>query len=319
MSIFISHTSALECLRADIVPRGRSLSRAKPSPENIPTYSLVSALDFTAFGIEALPVHLAVSNASSRGYSQSVTCHIWQGPRSARSFGVVGEDLYASGAEACFLQLATMLPPIELAQVGCEFCGTYALDSHDPHGFRKRKPLTSIRALERYLSKAEGIHGIKSARQALRFVVEGSASPMETIVTLLLCLPNVYGGYGLEPPSLNHSIPMPDEVRAATGRKQCICDLFWPEARLAVEYESDQWHAGPEHIARDSKRRTALELAGVMVVTVTRAQIYDARALNETAHVLANRMEKRLRIQCSNWLSKRFELRARLLQPRTLS
>ncbi|MEG0323604.1 MAG: hypothetical protein RR619_06365, partial [Raoultibacter sp.] len=298
----------------DSIPRNRSLSRSKPSPESVPTRKHIDALDLAVLGISETPLHLAVGSTQSRGCSQLVRCHVWQGPSSAKSFALIADDLYASSAEACFLQLATALAPVELAQVGMEFCGSYALDAQDPNGFRPQLPLTSARALERYLQKAEGIRGVKQARQALRFIADNSASPMETIVTLLLCLPNIYGGYGLELPKLNQTIKMPDEVRATTGRKQCICDLFWPKAKLAVEYDSDQWHADTQQISSDSKRRTALELAGVTVVTITRGQVYDARAFDETARALAKRLGKRIRVQCDGWFAKRFALRTQLLQ-----
>lgn len=252
----------------------------------------------------------------ARGCSKLVACHVWHGPPHARSFYRLREGIYASTPEACFLQLAAVLPLPELVVVGLELCGTYALVPGSVRGFRDRqKPLTSVASLERYVARAEGLRGAKRARQALRFLADGSASPMESIVAALLCLPSSFGGYGLAFPRLNYEVAMPDEVRTATGRRRCVCDLYWPTWRLAVEYESDLHHTGGERITSDSKRRAALELAKVSVVTITRGQVYDARAFDEVTRALAKLMGKRLRISQTGWLMRRYDLRSQMLDP----
>lgn len=231
-----------------------------------------------------------------------------------KSFARVGEGIYASRTEACFLQMATRLSPVRLVLLGYELCGAYALDESHPNGFRAReKPLTNVASLRRFAQKAAGMKGSRQALEALRFVADGSASPMESVLAMLLCLSTARGGYGLPLPRLNHLVRMPDDVRKATGRARCFCDLCWPEAKLAVEYESDLFHSEAADIARDSKRRAALARAGYAVVTVTWAQVNDARELDGVARVLTRHLGKRLRITRSDWMTRRFELRNELL------
>lgn len=315
MSIFISHSSALELLRCHEADELGTLSRAKPTV-SVPTRKDVEALDAQTLGMSFPPIHLAVDSPEARGCSKLVACHVWHGPPQARSFSRVSEGIYVSTPEACFLQLAAVVPLPELVLVGLELCGTYALVPGSERGFRGRqKPLTSVASLERTVARAEGLRGAKRARQVLRFLADGSASPMESIVAALLCLPSAFGGYGLAFPHLNYEVAMPDKVRTATGRRRCVCDLYWPAWRLAVEYESDLHHTGGERIASDSKRRTALELANVSVVTITHGQVYDARAFDEAARALAKLMGKRLRISQTGWLMRRYDLRSLVLDP----
>lgn len=315
MKLFISHSSALEVLRGEAACPAEALSRAKPAGV-VPARKDVMALDFFALGVSFPPVHLAVGSPEARGCSKLVACHVWHGPLKARSFFRLREGVYASTPEACFLQLAASLPLPELVLVGLELCGKYALEPGSERGFRDRqKPLTTVASLERYVAGAEGLRGAKRARQALRFLADGSASPMESIVVALLCLPSAFGGYGLALPRLNYEVAMPDEVRAATGRRRCECDLFWPAFRLAIEYESDLYHTGSARITSDSKRRAALELANVSVVTVTSGQVFDARAFDEVARALVKRMGKRLRISQTGWLTRRYDLRSQVLDP----
>ncbi|WP_241963736.1 hypothetical protein [Gordonibacter sp. 28C] len=150
------------------------------------------------------------------------------------------------------------------------------------------------------------------AARALRFVANGSASPMETNLAMALCLPRMLGGYGFELPQLNARI----EVRAGgglMGRSYFECDLYWDGCKTAIEYDSAQFHSGTEAETRDSSRRSGLLVRDVLVITVTTDQFFDARKLDEVARALAKRMGKRLPANNASWMMKRHELRAGFL------
>lgn len=212
------------------------------------------------------------------------------------------------------MQMATVLPVVELILLGFELCGTYALDPDDPQGFRNReRALTTVAALNRFVAKMEGMHGCKRAKRALRFVIDGSASPMESVLAMLLWLPSSFGGYGLRRPRLNYEVTVASTASGSTRKINRRCDLYWPESKLAVEYESDLCHTGSEDILRDSVRRTELAKENVRVITVTKEQLFDARKLDEVAHALARRMGMRIRCSRSDWMMRRYELRMKLL------
>lgn len=276
-----------------------------------------------SLGIAGEPLHLVVADAASRGYAKGVRCHACAAAFPPGSFVRAADDVCVSSPSLLFLQMATILSLVELVELGFELCGSYAMDPSDERGFRSRAPLASARSLGKFVARAKGMHGAKKAARAVGFVADGAASPMESVTAMLLCLPSSMGGYGFELPVLNR----PVGVTAATGAegitasradsaKRCICDLYWPRARVAIEYDSDMFHVGAERAAHDSKRRASLSRAGVSVVSVTRSQVYDARAFDEVACAVARLMGRRLRIRRADWMAQRFELRSQLLRQR---
>jgi hypothetical protein len=160
-------------------------------------------------------------------------------------------------------------------------------------GFRKDLPLTSVADLKSYVTKAVGLHGRKNAIKAIRFIVDGSASPMETILTMLLTLPYRLGGYGFPKPLLNYPIDVSYKVKNAENKTTLYCDLYWPDKRVAVEYDSDMFHSGLDRHEKDIIRYNALISQGVKAVSVTKKQIFDITRMREISGVLAKLLGKR--------------------------
>lgn len=52
--------------------------------------------------------------------------------------------------------------------------------------------------------------------------------------------------------------------------------MFWPEANVAIEYDSDLEHTGSARIAEDAQRRNDLTALGITTITATREQVMDA-------------------------------------------
>jgi very-short-patch-repair endonuclease len=50
-------------------------------------------------------------------------------------------------------------------------------------------------------------------------------------------------------------------------------DLGWPERRVAVEYDGEEFHSTPEQRAYDERRRTALERCGWTVISVGSGEV----------------------------------------------
>ncbi|OUO90056.1 hypothetical protein B5F40_08535 [Gordonibacter sp. An230] len=190
------------------------------------------------------------------------------------------------------MALASQLSLAELIGVGCELCGFYAPSDED-EGFTVREPLTTPVRLGRAVRAARGMHGVKLARRALSYVMPRSRSPMETAQALLLCLPRSLGGQGFAHARLNERVPLAKAARSQLGRDHVECDLYWPRMRVAVEYDSDRYHTGPERIARDARRRNALAEGGVTVFTMTRDQLFDPAAFRRCARMIATCLKRR--------------------------
>lgn len=306
--LFLSHISALEGLRAlaegPLRPVG-GFAASEPSPAE--TRAAERLLPFSR-----RPVHILVPSAVRRTRCSGWVCHVV--PRNApppRFFRLCA-GVGTSSPEWCFAQLASTVSCARLAQIGCELCGSYRIVDGG-RGFIGARPLVSAAALERFVAGLEGVAGVKRARRALRFVADGSASPMETVVLLLVCLPPRMGGYGLPAPIMNGLVNVPASHRRVVSKSRYYCDLLWPEARLALEYESDERHTGSFRIFRDSSRRADLAHLGIETVTLTRLQVFNKREFEKVIALLERRLGVKRRPSGRDWATERIALRNELL------
>ena len=258
----------------------------------------------------SLPVQAIVGSSVARTRAPAIESHTWA-DLPEKSFVDAGEGFLISTPEFCFLQMAGRLSLARLIQLGFELCGTYALVEDGP-ARRREAPLTTVAKLAAFVDTATNARGRKKAQRAIRYVKDKSASPMETILAMLLCLPNNYGGYALPNPLLNHRVDVPPSHRKLADRAYCACDLCWPEAMLAVEYDSQLYHVDPQRQESDARRRSTLIALGFTVVTVSRAQVMDGRSLNRLAHQLAKIVGKRLRYRDPQFTHAHRELRDEL-------
>jgi len=201
-----------------------------------------------------------------------------------------------------------------LIELGYEMCGSYSLpvagDQKTPgRGFYNRLPLSNIKKLTEFIASMPGFKGRKKAARALRFILDGSASPMETKLSILLTLPYKLGGFGLPMPELNVRIKPRKTDRRTTGKEFYVCDLFWPDKDVAVEYDSNLFHTGSAHITDDSKKRNALKAMGIGVITVTTQQIYDNSEFEMAARTIAKDLDKRLVYKNPGFAAAHDELR----------
>jgi len=307
MRWIISHQSALEFWRkahADEALAGKRLRATNPSAKPLNVKDLKNENPWN----HDTPLHVLVGSDNARKNCRGLHCHISSGEFPDGSFIQMTQGLAVSSPELCFLQMAGELSFTDLVMLGYEFCGSYRLDSSD-QGFRGDLPLTSGARLNSYITKAAGLKGRTKASRALRFIADGSASPMETILTLLLILPYRFGGYGFPKPQLNYRIDMPADSEKTAGKPYYICDLYWPDGKVDVEYDSDAYHTGPERIANDAIRRNALISVNVTVVTVTRMQIIDTQSFRKLAELLSQRLGKRLKYPKKEFATRHASLR----------
>lgn len=260
------------------------------------------------------PLHVLASDANLRADPKRICRHLWRASLFRADLCNLFDDVVVCGPEVSFVQVATQASIPQLVQFGCELTGTYALQPWTTKGFSEREPLTTVEELRSLVDRIGRVHGLENARRALRYVVPRSASPMETVLVLALCLPVALGGYGLPAPLLNHRIDVAPWARDASGKLYYVCDLFWPDVLLIVEYDSDMFHTGADRIANDAIRRNALTFMGMTVITVTRRQLLNPVELDRVAHVIAKGLGKRLREQGEDGWRKRRDLMDQLLQ-----
>ena len=314
MKQFVSHQSALEYWRrCRKLPEGSDNRRRKHALPDKPSQIEPSIL----LGF-VLPAHIMTRKQGTQRVPDTTAQHVFRGETPAGCFMNAGNGLMVSSPEFCFLQMAGQLTLAKLLELGYELCGVYSMpnayDKNVPkRGFYNRQPLTSIKKLKAFLDSMPGVKGRKKAMRALRYLRDGSASPMETKLAILLTLPYMLGGFGFSLPEMNKRIDVPKALMGHFRKGYYVCDLFWPDERIAVEYDSDQQHTGSERIANDSIKKNALAMAGVRVVTVTKLQLYRSAELEKAARTIAGYMGRRLFSRKSDFPAMHLELREQML------
>lgn len=228
-----------------------------------------------SFGTTA---HLMVPSKSARRKLPNATCHVWECALCEGSLLQPFEEIVVASPELAFLQMARELSLIDLALYGFELCGLFA---RTPDKLMQRsQPLTTTKRIEAYLTafsllNPTGVAGIKKARQALAYMMDGSGSPAESALALFLTCPKRMGGCALPKPRLNEPVNLSPNASRLCGKRRLVCDLYWEAARLAVEYDGIEHHSGKEHIESDAERRNALLSMGIDQMTFTRRQLFD--------------------------------------------
>ena len=210
----------------------------------------IKAVSFSRLGLlphtQNSPLFLLAAKANDRRRVNNVRIRVLGSTLPAWSLMRVGKTVFVPTPELTFLLLAKHLSQRELIAVGMELCGHYRLQRAStlaPLRSRRtlynQRTLTSPNAIKRLLDRVKGIPGVRAARRALKYVEPNSASPMETALYMLLCLPRSLGGYGLPRPVLNARRPVTREAKSFTFWDNLVPDLYWPNAHLDLEYDSE--------------------------------------------------------------------------------
>ena len=170
----------------------------------------------------------------------------------------------------------------------------------------RSNPMFSVLAINAY--------GAKKALAGLRNAVEGAASRREIACAMRMFFPRAQGGRSIPKPKLNFGLSVDKRLASVHGWQNLSVDIAWPEARLAMEYDSDTYHLDPRRRARDNDKRAVLEQMGWRVVPFSTKQ-FDSLAMSDDAFqrigaVLGVR--NRAGESRYDWQSRRSELTLRL-------
>lgn len=328
MGFCLSHISALEYWRSLdafdsslLLAGGASSRTAVPHPSAGGVISCREIADEVLAGAGPLsePVHILVPSKDCRRTTDVLVFHVRANPVPRNSLYALSKGGFVASPELTFVQCAASESLFDLMRIGAELTGSYGIvvdrsQYEDAFcGFVKRERLSSVARMQAFLARVPGDRGLRKARRALRYIPENCASPMEAALALLLHLPRSLGGYGLPKPHMNYRIDMRRGDWKASGKPYYVCDLYWPDAGLCVEYDSTMFHTQRERIASDSKRRNALAFRGVSVVSVTAKQMFDRGELDKVAFLLAKMLGVRLSLSAPEFRSRQQALRTALL------
>ena len=297
--IFLSHQTASKYWsRRDLDETKKT--RAIPAPSDIQSAAALNDARRLVLGLdENETLHALVANERNKHHVENISFHHRDLAYPKWSFRQINRDTYVASPELCFLEAATYLPFEALVLYGMELCGTYARIGNEETRY-KREPLTSKQKITAYLDKSKGMDGVKLARKACQYVLNGSASPRESILAITMTLPRRLGGFGMPAPLLNHEIQVNLPSKVHFGKKQILHgDIVWREANLIVEYDGSQHGIEDNHVS-DKKRDHLMLEAGYDVVRFTDKSIRSGTELERLARTInrkagLNRRKENLR------------------------
>ena len=337
--LFISHSSALEFWRKHDLSRAGGIKRVRTSslkgatadPTELRRLAKQASPDAgRVYGAQAgeslqkavahldikeAPLHIMVSSREDRRKRPNLIAHYYPKPLADGSFCQIGHNVYVASPELTLVQMATMLSDVEVLELCLEFCSGYTINPDAERGFDDRPALTTRKRLLAYVEKMGGHRGVGQIKPILPYVIDDSASPMETAVLMLLCLPSRKGGYQLPLPKHNVEIPITGRARSHTGRKHLVCDLYWERFHLDVECDSTANHSSKQQLGIDSDRRIILDAMQYHYVGITRWQLEDSGRFLDAVQAIRRIMGFKLRKTAPHIEQKRERLRSFLVTP----
>lgn len=314
MKIVLSHTTAQEYWR------GVSANLlAQPNPSQAFSTGGTAPREEQQLTIDSLspyfcrpPIHLLVAKSLKANNTKAFTYHSRSTPLPVGSLAKIDKNTYVVSPELCLVQMASEIPFASLVALAYEFCGTYSILG-TAHTKYQCRPITTTAKIQAYLSRIENTPGVKALRTALPYVLDNSASPMESALTIMLILPYRYGGYGFPKPQLNYLIHPNSHNINFLHKNYYSCDLYWENEKVAIEYDSDLYHTDPDQVYKDARRRTDLTGIDIAVFTVTAHQMRHLSEFDHHIRPIAKKLGKRIRPP------KGFGVKQRLLYESLLS
>lgn len=125
--------------------------------------------------------------------------------------------------------------------------------------------LASLNELEGYLADSASFRGRKNGMWAIERCREGTDSPMETRLRLkIVCS-------GLPCPEVNYRLVHPKT------KEMWFFDLSYPEHRVALEYQGEQFHTTRDALHRDSRKIAAVQGLGWAIIPITWESLLSER------------------------------------------
>ncbi len=276
---------------------------------------VAAALNGPLAGLTA-PLHVGVSRACYRRPSKIKECKVCGASVPPSAFVRVGDGVYVAAPEYAFAQLASEISRVDAIRLGFGLCGTYVPSADPTVAARWQVPqLTTTALLSSFVDGLAGQALRGRLAKVLEQVVDNSASPAETNLAMLCCLPMADGGYGLPRPELNRAISVSTRHNGVTGQQTFMCDLLWPDARLGLEYDGEAYHTGIERISHDAARRNGLDYLDFTVLSATKKLVYDSGQLRKLMLQVARHLGVRIRFDNRgyDWGVRHLDLRMRLL------
>ena len=300
MKVFISHTSAYEFWKqTTLLPSG---DVAMPKEMPYVTNAAVEQIYNHGFNRQSR-ISITVSKPNVKSKNKNVKFHVNQKAPTRNKYIKLDENVAISSPETCFYELAGILTKTQLIYAAYTLCGNFAICKGE---LKERPCVTDVKRIKRYLLTIKDSKRRAKALSALRYVSDGSRSPMESFAAMAFCIPRKLGGYRIELPKMNYRIEAGS--KSMVMRKFFLCDLYWPRARVAVEYDSNDFHFSSEKLQLDAARRSGLALCKVQTLVLTSRQLFSLGFFDECARALGASLGKRIPANVHKFICSRHDL-----------
>jgi very-short-patch-repair endonuclease len=186
-----------------------------------------------------------------------LTCVRWR--RTIRPGLVVHESRRFDGRE---IRLVDGIPVTEPERVILDLAWRYpGVDFLETviHAARRKRLITYDSTKQHFDRHARrGLRGVRALRTALERWDPASRPTESDMETLLI---QAIRDHALPEPVVQH------DIHDATGHFIARADAAYPSTRIAIEYDSKQEHSDEFQIARDARRRNALQAIGYSVLS----------------------------------------------------
>ncbi len=189
---------------------------------------------------------------------------------------------------------------LRLMEFADECCGSYYQDANKPRvakahfdDINECTRFTDADSLRRAIELVHDIDGIKLARVAVRYAIDGSGSPMESYLNHAMTLPPRLGGLSMRKPLVNAPLQVDESVWAKLKHDCLRPDLQWPDQKMLVEYLGDEEHAGKPARTEDKNRIQDYMIAQYATFPLMFDDVRNKSALGKTAMMLAREFMRR--------------------------
>ena len=237
----------------------------------------------------ASPVHLYVSRAREVYASSRIVFHVLSSVLPDGAFLQLCDGIIVPSWPLYYVLRCSKLGSLsQRLKLGMELCGSYShlVVGDESTGCFYREvnktgdlvsdyrnpriaPALSVEELISFLSQSRYLRGVSPAREASKLLLNGSASPSETLLALMMSLPCNKGGYGFAHVELNPAVPVPPEMLHLTSTDLYHPDCFLPNIKVDLESQSYENHLGRKALIHDASRRNDIQTLGIEVKDVT--------------------------------------------------
>lgn len=280
--LYATDDTALELIRSGAMPRDYAPIALAPA-DMLDAASSASDIEQLIKRSDVLarltkPYRALVPKHAQRRTSKLIVCRTLSAKIEGSYLVSIDENCLCVTPELLFVLYSQKHSLAESVQLGLELCGTYTLPAFSNHTCFTSYDLpimTTTESIRDFIAHNPSIYGARRAARFTRYLQDGSASPMETVLFLLLCLPVSEGGYGLPIPELNADLPVIQYLGSMHVPQTRYGDLVYRSARVVLEYQSREHHANPSQQESDEDRRDDIEATGYTVMFITPSRIKD--------------------------------------------